>query len=301
MTVRSLRLSLAFATLALALPFGAPAAQYNQRLGNLSTRAQVGTGANVMIAGFVVQEGAPKRVLIRAVGARLASAPFNLTGVLADPQLQLFNAQGTLVLANDNWSTDDAATMNAVGAFALVNGSADAALVVDLPAGQYSAFAGGANNGTGVALVELYDVTGGTDSRLANIATRGYVGTGGDVLISGFVVSSEGSKTLLIRAVGPTLAGFGVGGALADPVLTVYGRAAGATADSALLTNNDWGTNAGAANTAAVAAQVGAFALANGSKDAAVVVTLPPGAYTVQASGAGNTTGTALVEIYVVP
>src|SRR6186713_1511476 len=101
------------------------ASQYDQRLGNLSTRAQVGTGSNIMITGFVVQEGAPKQVLIRAVGARLAQAPFGVTGVLANPQLQLFDANGVLVLANDNWVAADAATMTAVGAFALTNNSAD--------------------------------------------------------------------------------------------------------------------------------------------------------------------------------
>ena len=87
------------------------AAQYDQRLANLSTRAQVGTGSNIMITGFVVQEGAPKRVLIRAVGARLAQAPFNVSGALTNPQLQLFNSNNVLVLANDNWSAADAATM----------------------------------------------------------------------------------------------------------------------------------------------------------------------------------------------
>src|SRR6186713_1810695 len=101
------------------------ASQYDQRLGNLSTRAQVGTGSNIMISGFVVQDGAPKKVLIRAVGARLATSPFNITGSLADPQLSLFNSNGVLVLANDNWSTDDLATMSSVGAFTLVNGSRD--------------------------------------------------------------------------------------------------------------------------------------------------------------------------------
>jgi hypothetical protein len=111
------------------------AAQYDQRLSNLSTRAQVGTGPNIMITGFVVQDSAPKRVLIRAVGARLATAPFNIAGVLTNPQLQLFNSDGLLVLANDNWSADDLATMNSVGAFPLTAGSADSALVATLSPG----------------------------------------------------------------------------------------------------------------------------------------------------------------------
>src|SRR5687767_10782814 len=117
----------------------AHAAQYDQRLSNLSTRAQVGTGSNIMITGFVVQEGAPKQVLIRAVGARLAQAPFGVTGVLSNPQLQLFNSDGVLVLANDNWTAADAPTMAAVGAFPLVNNSADSALVATLSPGVYTA------------------------------------------------------------------------------------------------------------------------------------------------------------------
>src|SRR5215210_3415636 len=112
-----LRFALAALVSASAIVVTANAAQYDQRLGNLSTRAQVGTGSNIMITGFVVQDasGAPKRVLIRAVGARLAQAPFSITGVLADPQLQLFNSNGVLVLANDNWSADDTGAMTQVG------------------------------------------------------------------------------------------------------------------------------------------------------------------------------------------
>ncbi len=280
------------------------------RLLNLSTRGVSGTGGNALIPGFVIAGSGTKRLLVRAVGPTLGS--FGVGGTLADPQLtlKLFDPATNAyvdVSTNDNWSANAATaatittTSASVGAFSLVNGSADAALVLDLPAGQYSAVASGAANGTGVALVELYDSTSGSDARLANLATRGLVGTGGDVLISGFVVSSEGPKTLLIRAVGPTLGTFGVTGVLADPQLTIFGRAAGATADSALLTNDDWSAPAGAANTAAVAAQVGAFALPAGSKDAALVVTLPPGNYTVQASGTNSTTGVALVEVYVVP
>ena len=140
----------------------APAAEYTQRLGNLSTRAQVGTGSNIMITGFVVQNqgGAGKRVLIRAVGARLAQAPFNVTGVLTNPQLQVFNSDGVLVLQNDNWSGDDAAVMSSVGAFALSPGSADAALVATLSPGSYTAQVSGVGNSSGIAILEIYDVSG---------------------------------------------------------------------------------------------------------------------------------------------
>ncbi|MBL9212204.1 MAG: lamin tail domain-containing protein [Opitutaceae bacterium] len=279
------------------------------RLLNLSTRGRLQNSNDPLIPGFVISGTGTRRLLVRAVGPTLAS--FGVGGTLADPQLALKRydpASGAYVdvVANDNWGTAAdagalASTTVAVGAFALATASADAALLVDLPAGQYSAVASGAGSGTGVTLVELYDHSGGTQARLANLATRGYVGTGGDVLISGFVVSSEGAKTLLIRAVGPTLSSFGVTGTLADPQLTVFGRAVGASTDSALLSNDDWNTGGDGTAVAAVAAQVGAFALPAGSKDAAMVVTLPPGNYTVQASGTNNTTGAALIEIYVVP
>lgn len=284
------------------------AASAAARLLNLSTRGVSQAEPNQLIPSFVISGTGAKRLLVRAVGPTLSS--FGVSGTLADPQLVLkrYDAAASAyvdVTSNDNWgAAANAATIVSatagVGAFALSGGSADAAIVVELPAGQYSAVASGVNGAAGVALVELYDSATTGDARLANIATRGFVGTGGNVLISGFVISSEGSKRVLIRAIGPALGAFGVNGALADPQLTVYGRATGATADSALLANNDWSDAAGAAEAGAVAASVGAFALSAGSKDAALVATLPPGSYTVQASGVGGTTGVALVEIYVV-
>jgi hypothetical protein len=165
------------------------------------------------------------------------------------------------------------------------------------------------NGGTGVAIVELYDADEFTASppplanrsRLSNISNRGFVGTGGNIMIPGFVVSSDGAKTLLIRAVGPGLSQFGVSGVLADPELTIYFRPHSGGTDTQILAQDNWGDSTDAARTASVAAQVFAFPLTSGSKDAAFVVTLQPGIYTVQASGVGGTTGVALVEIYEVP
>ena len=136
--------------------------------------------------------------------------------------------------------------------------------------------------------------------RLINVSARTQVGTGGDVLIAGFVVGGTGSKTVLIRAIGPTLGLFGVPGVLADPRLELY--AAGGT--TPISTNNDWGTAANAAAVRTIFTQVGAFQLALESKDAALLVTLPPGSYTAQVSGVGTgpaATGAALVEVYEVP
>ncbi|MDP3072025.1 MAG: DUF1800 family protein [Opitutaceae bacterium] len=269
------------------------AAEYDQRLANLSTRAQVGTGANIMITGFVVQEGAPKRVLIRAVGARLAQAPFGLSGVLTDPQLQLFNSAGVLVLANDNWTVADAATMNSVGAFALTNGSRDAAIVATLAPGAYTAQVSGVNNGTGVAILEIYDVSG--SARLMNLSTRALVGAGGNGLFSGLSVApGGGARRVLVRAVGPGLATYGVTGALTDPAVAITDTAGRQIAGGA---NDNW-ESAGAATLAAAFAQAGAFPLQAGSRDAALVLDVPPGNYTIQVTGVAGATGTALVEVY---
>jgi hypothetical protein len=191
-----------------------------------------------------------------------------------------------------------------LGAFALKAGSADASLLLELPPGQYTAIARGVNNSTGIAIVELYDTetTGQltTASKLVNISNRGYVGTGDEIMIPGFVISSEGPKTLLVRAVGPTLANFNVSGTMADPKLTVYRTEAG-NKSTPLLTQDNWSENPDATYTAQVAEQVGAFPLAPASKDAAFVITLPPGIYTMHGKSAdGLGTGVALVEVYVV-
>lgn len=269
------------------------AAQYDQRLGNMSTRAQVGTGSNIMITGFFVQDGAPKKILIRAVGARLATAPFGLTGTLSDPQLQLFNSNGVLVLANDNWSGDDAATMASVGAFPLTAGSRDAALLATLSPGLYTAQVSGVNNTSGIAILEFYDVTG--SARLMNMSTRAVIGTGANMFFSGLsVVPGGGARRVLIRVAGPALGAFGVGGTIADPSVAVLDSAGRQIANGA---NDNWGDSAGAALAPAFA-QAGAFPFPPGSKDAALLVDLVPGNYTIQASGVAGTTGVALIEVY---
>ncbi len=229
------------------------AAQYDQRLANLSTRAQVGTGSNVMITGFVVQEGAPKKVLIRAVGARLATAPFNITGALADPLLQLYNADGVLVLSNDNWSSTDLTTMNSVGAFALTSGSRDAALVATLSPGAYTAQVSGVGNTSGVAILEVYDVTG--SARLMNLSTRALVGSGTTTFFSGLsVAAGGGARRVLVRAAGPALGALGVGGALADPAIAILDTAGRQIANGA---NDNWESGGAAALTPAQIRQPG--------------------------------------------
>jgi hypothetical protein len=267
------------------------------RLINLSSRVRVGAG-RTLITGFVVGGTTPKRVVLRAVGPTLSG--FGVTGALANPRLQLFDATGKVIAENDDWSgADTTAAMAQVGAFGLTAGAKDAALLVTLAPGAYTMQVAEVA-GEGVALAEIYDASLNPNAdyqRLVNISTRGEAGIGENVLIGGFIITGNSPKKVLIRGIGPGLAPFGLTGTLADPRLRVY-------RGSELVGENDnWSAvPADATATAQAARDTGAFALANGSKDAALILTLMPGAYTGQVSSAdGGNTGTALVEIYELP
>ncbi|MSU52250.1 MAG: DUF4976 domain-containing protein [Opitutaceae bacterium] len=275
------------------IPLGSRAAEpETARLVNIATRAAVGGAAGVPIPGFVIAGNGTKSVVVRAVGPTLGV--FGVNGVLTDPRLSVVSGS-TTVATNDNWLPADAAAMTSAGAFSLPPGSKDAALVASLGAGDYTAPVTATDGGSGVALVEIYDGALNSGASIVNASTRAFVGTGDSVLIPGFVVSGTGTIRLLVRAVGPTLAGFGVTGTLADPTITLY---RGATV---LATNDNWSSATNAAEIAATAATVGAFPLPTGSNDAALVVVLPAGSYSAVVSGVGATTGTALVELYVAP
>jgi hypothetical protein len=274
-----------------------------EHLLNLSVRG-VTTPAAPMITGFAIGGTVAKQVLIRAAGPALARPPFNVTGALADPTLQLFRVN-TVIGQNDNWSapaatgTAIAAAATRVGAFPFNVGSADAALLTTLPPGVYSARIEG---GTGVVLAEIYEVPVADEApgsrRLVNVSTIGVLAPDFP-LIAGFVISGTAPQRVLIRAAGPTLAGapFNVAGVLPNPQLTLYRGSA------VVRTNDDWFRDAEAALIRDAASRVNAFAFGNQSQDAALLVYLEPGAYTaVVAPPAGTpvaqTTGIALVEIY---
>jgi hypothetical protein len=266
---------------------------------NLSARANVGTGANVVIPGITVRGNRPKALLIRAAGPALAAAPFGLPGTLGNPVVSVFTAAGEKVLVNDNWGdVPDVAALRAAtngqGAFALPENSRDSAMLVTLPPGGYTVQVAGTGTGSaaqGVAIVEVYEADANPSS-LVNLSCRAHVGTDGDILIAGFTLSGTTPKRILIRGVGPTLASLGVTGALPDPKLDVI-RQGGATP---IASSDDWDPALAPAFTS-----VGAFGLSPGSKDAALALTLPPGSYTAQISGVGNTTGVAIVEVYELP
>ncbi len=283
------------------------------KLANISTRGVTQGGSNVMIGGFVVtapNANQTRQMLIRVVGPTLAQAPFNVTGVLADPRLEVYSrTQATPVLTNDNWASQagGAAQVTAIqqatnraGAFTLPANSNDAVVLATLAPGLYTVMAhppANNPNASGVVLIEVYDVTqgGAAGPKAANVSTRGAVGTGNNILIAGFVVDGAVSRRMLIRGAGPTLSAFGIPGVLADPQLTLVDQSTGRT----IRTNDNWASgNEDAAVIAQAATTSGAFPLGNGSRDAAMIVMLPPGAYTVQLSGVGNTTGVGIVEVY---
>jgi len=282
---------------------------FDGRLGNLSTRAQVGTGGNILISGLVVKGTAPKRILIRAAGPALKN--FGLSGTLDKPVLALFDGAGNPRFSNTGWANQTAtATVNEVrlaaqqvSAFAFAEGSDDCALLVTLAPGGYTAQVSGLNGTTGLALVESYDLDSFStmQARLINISSRGVAGTGQNIIIPGIATGGSSARLLLVRAVGPGLNPFGVTGTLTNPQLAVTRQVPGSPV---VATNDDW-TNQAASATFSTAdvrdytARCGAFALPEGSKDAATLFATIPGAnYTVQVSGVGAETGNVLVEVY---
>lgn len=268
----------------------AGAAPVESRLVNLSVRTLAGAGERTLIVGFFIAGSPGKPLLLRAVGPTLGG--FGVAGTLADPRLQLLSGS-TVVAQNDDWGSDPANTLtlySSVGAFALPAGSRDSALARTLQPGSYTAQVVGAS-GSGIALAEVYDTSPGSGARLVNLSARSQAGAGEDVLIAGFAISGNTPRTVLIRAIGPTLTALGVAGALADPQLELYRGA------NKLDENDQWRSSV----VGAVFSQVGAFALPSGSRDAALLVSLVPGAYTAQVSGVNGASGIALVEVYEAP
>lgn len=278
---------------------GSGGGETSGRLVNLSVRSSAGSGSETLTVGFVVGEGATgstKSLLVRAIGPTLGN--FGVANALPDPALILAPVDEPAIAQNDNWGGDQNLVnlSSSVGAFALEDGeSRDAALATSIGNGPFTAQVAGASTASGIALVEVYDADDLASPRLVNISARSRVGTGADVLIAGFVLKGPGSTRLLIRAVGPTLEGFGVTGVLPDPTLTIR-----QLDNSAVLgTNDNW---TGDATLKAAFTTSGAFALPNdNSLDAALMVELPPGAYTATVADSANREGVALVEVYELP
>jgi hypothetical protein len=261
-------------------------------LKNLSARAHVEPG-NSLIAGFYVQGPGAKAYLIRGVGPALAQ--FGIRGFMLDPFLRVYEHDQRLAVTNDDWSVDAAGF---VGAFPLPEGSKDAALITAF-FGSHTVEVSDVTQKGGVALVEAYDAASGAEeTHLTNLATRGQVGTGDNVLIMGLAVSGTGPTRVLVRAVGPGLSQFGVTGVLQNPQLSVFDAAQKQLIEP---TTTSWSAQGLTYDLQAAANLVAAFPLQIGSQDRARVLTLNPGTYTVQISGTNETVGEALAEIYVLP
>lgn len=269
----------------------ATAAASTTRMVNLSIRSRAGKENNTLIVGFVIAGSGSKQLLVRGLGPALLA--YGVTDALADPKLELYRS-GAVFDANDNWGggVTLAQTFSTLGATGLTASSKDAALLRGLESGPYSAHVTSANSTAGIALAEIYD-TDKMGPRLVNISARSEARTGDDILVAGFVLAGAGPKTLLIRALGPTLGSLGVEGAMADPLLKLF------KAGAELALNDNWG---GTAPLKSAFGIVGAAALqADASKDSALLVTLEPGVYSTQVSGVNESTGVALVEIYELP
>ncbi len=266
------------------------------RIVNLSTRALVGVGENALFVGIVTADTEAKRYLARGVGPGLAA--FGASSLVGDPQLSLFNAGGVELLRNTGWeSSTDASRLPAlarsVGAFPLATGSADSALVARVASGTHNVQVSTPSGQEGLGLAELYELDG--NGRTVNLSSRAYVRGDTGALIGGFVVAGAAHKRILIRGIGPGLRAFGVANALDDAVLTLY------RGQEVAAVNDRWESAASVAALNAATKAVGAFSLAAGAEDAALLVTLPPGAYTVEVKSKSESEGVALLEIYEVP
>jgi fibronectin-binding autotransporter adhesin len=269
-------------------------------LGNVSTRLQVGTGNNVLFGGFIIQGNASKTVLIRSAGPSLTQ--FGVPGALGNPQLELHDANNTIG-TNDDWQTtqiggvitsDQAVAIQNSGAAPL--NPAEPAIIATLPAGGYTAIVQGVGSTQGVATVEVYDLSQNNGAVLANISTRGFIQTGDNVMIGGFIVVGQ-SMNVLVRATGPSLIPFGINNALANPRLELH------DGNGTLAANDDWQTTqiSGIIASDQSAAIQGSGLAPSNAAESAIIATLAPGNYTAIAQGVNGGTGVGLIEVFALP
>jgi hypothetical protein len=249
---------------------------------NISTRLKVKAGENVLIAGFIVTGNEAKRIIVRGIGPSLTKS--GVSDVLADPVLELYDQKGALVALNDNWRESNATEISSTGV--APTDERESALIAVLAPGAYTAVERGKGAAEGIGLVEIYDLAASGSSALANISTRGFVDTGANVMIAGFIVGQGNGSRIAVRGLGPSLAAAGISNPLPDPKLELY------NANGQLLRANDnW------KDTQRQQIEVAGLPPSN-DLESAIVATLAPGNYTAMLSGADGRTGVGLVEVY---
>lgn len=251
---------------------------------NISTRLKVQTGDNVSIGGFIITGNASKTVIVRGIGPSL---PPEITGRLADPTLELHGPSG-LVIINDNWRDSQEAQIQGSG-LAPTN-DLEPTIIASLAPGNYTAIIAGKNDSEGVGLAEIYDLEVGSDSKLANLSGRGFVQTGSNVMIAGFIFGNgTNSERVIIRALGPSIPG--IDDLLADPTLNLHD-----TNGTMMMSNDNWKDDANQE------IEIIATGLApQNDLESAMVMTLPPGHFTAIVAGKNSGTGVALAEVYHLP
>jgi len=254
---------------------------------NVSTRLDVETGDQVSIGGIIITEGEVKKVLLRAIGPSLAA--FGVSDPLPDPVLELHAGDGSLITTNDNWKDNpEMADIEETGL--APSNDLESAIIETLDPGLYTAVVKGENGATGVGLVEAYDLDLSVTSQLGNLSTRGFVGTGTNVMIGGFILGGGGKEVdVVVRALGPSLSAFGVTGALADPTLELH------DANGTLIQDNDNWKDMQQTEIEATGLEP------TDDLESAIFETLAPGAYTAIVAGQEDLTGVGLVEVYRLP
>jgi len=283
-----------------ATPTPTPSATPASRLANISTRAFVQTGDDVMIGGFIVQGTEPKSVIIRAIGPELTQ--YVVPDVLADPTLDLYDGTGALIASNDSWlhtiiggiiTSDQVRDIRNSGH--APTDARESAIIADLPAGNYTAIVRGVNNTMGVALAEVYDLSPESNSILGNVSTRALVEIGDNVMIGGFIIQGFQPKRVILRAIGPELSQYGVPDVLPDPTLELHDRSG-----ALIASNDDWQhTIIGGIITGDQVREIRSTGYApRDPRESAIIADLPPGSYTGIVRGKNLITGVALVEVY---
>ena len=254
-----------------------PPGSTSQQVLNVSTRASAGVDENVIVGGFIVSGDRVKRVVLRALGPSVGQDGVN--GVLADPVISLYDSGGVLMESNDN-RLDLGGVINPL----LPSNPSESYLTAILPPASYTAIVEGVDGTSGVALVEIYDLEPGV-SRIANISARGHIASANDVMVGGYIVGSGDPTKVIVRALGPSLAAFGVTNPLPNPLLSVY------NSDGTLIaSNDDWRSTQ--------AQEIQATIPPTDDLESAIVATLAPGAYTATVRDATQSTGTGLFEVY---